>query len=116
MRTHHLIFILSLLISLVIGILLMGFQLPQDKNALQKRIEFLKNTGDVDSLILYQDLLVKMLEQEGNEAVIERSGQELLEVILVSETLLPVQKWDLLQNNFVVACFALNLKAIAQRG
>lgn len=97
MRTHHFIFILSLLIALVTGILLTGFQLPQDKNALQKRIESLKSTQDLDSLIYYQDLLVEVLEKEADQEGIERAGQEFLEIVLASKTVFPVQKWDLLQ-------------------
>lgn len=97
MRTHHLIFISSLFISLVIGILLMGFQLPQDKNALEKRIESFKSTENLDSLIYYQSLLVEVLEKEGDKKGLERVGQEFLKVVLSSNALLSTQKWDLLE-------------------
>jgi CHAT domain-containing protein len=95
MRTHYFIFILSLFIALVIGMLLMGFQLPQDKNALQKRIESLKSTEDLDSLIFYQNLLIEVLEkdQEG----IETAGQIFLDIIFNSKTLIPFQKWSFLE-------------------
>jgi len=97
MRTHHFIFILSFLTSWAVGMLLMSFQLPQDKNALQKRIKSLKSTEDLDSLIYYQDLLIDILVQEGDEKEIERAGQRFLEVVLVSNTLVPSEKWALLE-------------------
>jgi len=97
MRTHYFIFILSLFIALVIGILLMGFQLPQDKNALQKRIESLKSTEDLDSLIYYQDLLIEVLEKEKDQEAIEVAGQKFLDVVLNSKTLIPFKKWSLLE-------------------
>lgn len=75
----------------------MGFQLPQDKNALQKRIESLKNTEDLDSLIYYQGLLIEVLEKEDDQKGIENAGQEFLKLVLTSKAILPVQKWDLLQ-------------------
>ncbi|CAA6799092.1 MAG: Unknown protein [uncultured Aureispira sp.] len=97
MRTQQFIFILSFLITLVLGILLMGFQLPQDKNALQKRIAALRSTEDLDSLIYYQDLLVEVLEKEADQKGLERAGQVFLEVVLAAKTLRPQQKWDLLE-------------------
>lgn len=75
----------------------MSFQLPQDKNALEKRIESLKSTENLDSLIFYQDLLVKILEKENNRTEIERLGQEFLEVVLNSNTLISPEKWKLLK-------------------
>jgi CHAT domain-containing protein/Flp pilus assembly protein TadD len=97
MRTQHFIFILSLLISFVTGVLLMGFQLPEDKNGLQKRIESLKSTENLDSLIYYQDLLVEVLEKEENQEELETAGQAFLEVVLASNTLSKDQKWALLE-------------------
>ncbi|MBL4649384.1 MAG: tetratricopeptide repeat protein [Aureispira sp.] len=75
----------------------MSFQLPEDKNALQKRIESLKGTEDLDSLIFYQNLLVEVLEKEKDQEGLEIAGQAFLEVVLTSNTLIPFQKWSLLE-------------------
>jgi CHAT domain-containing protein/predicted Zn-dependent protease len=75
----------------------MGFQVPQDKNALQKRIESLKSTEDLDSLIYYQSLLVEVLEKEGDQEALERTGQSFLGVVLASKSLRYDQKNDLLK-------------------
>ena len=75
----------------------MGFQLPQDKNALQKRIEALKSTENLDSLMYYQDLLVEVLEKEADQKGLEQAGQVFLNVVLASKTLRPAEKWDLLE-------------------
>ncbi len=97
MRTQHFIFILSLLISSVIAVLLMGFQLPQDKNALKKRIESLKNTENIDSLIHYQDLLIEVLEKEEDRGAMEAAGQAFLEIVFSYQEVIPPQKLHLIK-------------------
>lgn len=96
MRTHYFILILSVFMSLVSGILLMSFQLPSDKNTLEKRIESLKRGENLDSLIYYQNLLIDVLEKENDIAALELAGQKFLELVLNATTLSADQKWTYL--------------------
>jgi CHAT domain-containing protein len=79
----------------------MSFQLPQDKNALQKRIEALKNTENLDSLLFYQNLLVEVLEKEKDQEGLEKAGQEFLEVVLASDAFVLAEKWTLLEQTSI---------------
>lgn len=81
------------------GFLLSSFQQPQDKTVIRNRMEWHRQNQNLDSLVYYQNLLLKIVEREANSIEKQSVGEFFLAMVMPWDKPTLEQKEQFLKNN-----------------